>query len=104
MSQRVETIFGCPFLTIVDVDVIRYQRINGSKHINGYVIRYRGRTLTSQAWRSETIKPTHVIWVVDTSYDSYQAEYGKAACLTVLANDDRGPTPVQSGHASLGND
>ena len=29
------------------------------------------------------------------SYDSYQAEQGEAACLSVLASDDRRPTPWQ---------
>jgi len=60
-----KTIFRRRFLAIVDI--IRYQPINESKLVNGYVIRYH------------ECPPTHE--VVAMSYDSYQAKHGKAACL-----------------------
>ena len=42
--------------------------------------------------------------VVATSYNSYQAKHGEAACLAVLASDvmtERQHQYMQSGHASL---
>ena len=74
-------IVRCRFLAIVDV--IRFQHSNGSKRINGYVIRHVLRQARSG----------HAM-----SYDSYQAKHGEATYLTVApepwAATDRGAAPA----------
>ena len=109
MSQQVKTIFGCQFLAIVVVVLENDLKVQ--------VLSYSGRhTIPTYQWVQMYQWVRHMIlWtysdkpgmakrdnksnpclVVATSYDSYQAEHGEAACLAVLASDDRGPTPIHT--------